>query len=398
MTTTALHTGLDPVVLDIDAIPMATDRTRGWEMIRAAGPVVRIGDLIMLTRREDVLAALRQPQLFSSRKAFDQMGAPLPLVPISYDPPEHTRYRTILQPHFSPRALAAMRPSLHRQAEELVDNLAGRGGCDAITDVAVPYPSQVFLTMFGLPPDDRDKLIGWKDAVLALATQPDPDPDHLVAALELFAYASHAVAHRRARPADDLLSRLLTAPEPLKDSEAVALCFVFVLAGLDTVTSSLGFALWKLATRPDLRHRLRAEPERIGQFIEDLLRVESTAQCLPRVTTRDVTIGGVGIPADTLVWLGIGAANREAAPPDVELDDETRRHWAFGSGPHRCLGSHLARLELRLVLGAWLETIPDFELVPGVEPRIQFPSINAGFDSLPLRWADQRRLRRCERR
>jgi hypothetical protein len=355
-------------------------------MIRAAGPVVRIGDLIMLTRREDVLAALRQPGVFSSRKAFDQMGAPLPLVPISFDPPEHTRYRTILQPYFSPRALAGMRPSLDRQARELVHNLAGRGGCDAIAEVAVPYPSQVFLTMFGLPPGDRDKLIGWKDAVLALATQPDPDPDYLVRALELFAYASRAVADRRANPGEDLLSTLLTAPDPLDDAEAVALCFVFVLAGLDTVTSSLGFALWKLATRPDLRLRLRAEPQRIGEFIEEMLRLESTAQCLPRVTTREVTIAGIDIAAETLVWLGIGAANREATAQDVELDGEMRRHWAFCSGPHRCLGSHLARLELRLVLTAWLTTIPDFELAPGVEPRIRFPSINAGFDSLPLIW------------
>jgi cytochrome P450 len=105
------------------------------------------------------------------------------------------------------------------------------------------------------------------------------------------------------------------------------------------------------------------------------------------MTTRQMSIAGIDIPADTLVWLGIGAANREATPPDVELDGQTRRHCAFGSGPHRCLGSHPARLELRLVLSAWLTTIPDFELAPGVEPRIRFPSINAGFDSLPLIWS-----------
>jgi hypothetical protein len=365
---------------------MSRDRGRGWQVIRDAGPVVRMGETIMLTRRQDVLTALREPALFSSRKAFDQLGCPLPLVPISFDPPDHTRYRRVLQPYFSPRALATMMPSLRAQAQDLVADLAARGGCDAVADLALPYPSQVFLTMFGFPLADRDQLIAWKNAVLVLMAQPNPDPADLAVALELFSYLASAVADRRANPGEDLLSQLLTGDEALSDQEAIGLCFLFVLAGLDTVTSSLGSAMWKLATRPDLRRQLREVPERIGEFIEEILRLEGPVPSVPRVTTADVTIGDVEIPADTLVWLCIGASNREdcALPPDIELDNGTPLHWAFGSGPHRCLGSHLARLELRLILTAWLAKVPEFELAPGTEPHIPFPATTFAFESVPL--------------
>jgi cytochrome P450 len=357
-------------------------------VIRDAGPVVRLDEQILLTRRADVLDALRQPGLFSSRQAFDQMGCPLPLVPISFDPPDHTRYRKLLQPFFSPRALSAMQPALQRQAEELVDDLVPLGRCDAVADLAVPYPSQVFLTMFGLPSTDLDQLIVWKDAVLDLMSHVDREGLDLTPALELFGYASRAVAERRAHPGPDLLSQLLTGDQPLSDEEGVSLCFLFVIAGLDTVTSALGAAMWKLATRPDLRRQLGREPERIGEFIEEILRLEGPVPAIPRVTTEDVTIGGVEVATGCLVNLGIGAANREGAdrlePDDVRLDGQTRPHWAFGSGPHRCLGSHLARMELRLLLTAWLARIPEFELAPGAEPRISYPATTYSFDSVPL--------------
>lgn len=381
---------IGPITIDVADIPMDTDRRRGWEAIRDAGPVVRVGEITMVTRRADVLEALRHPELFSSRQAFDQLGSPLPLVPVAIDPPDHTRYRKILQPYFSPRALAAMLPSLRRQAEELVDGLVVRGGCDAVTELAVPYPSQVFLTMFGFPLADRDRLIGWKDASLRLANQGEPDGDDLAAAFELFGYVTAAVAEHRAHPGDDMLSMLLTGDDPLTDQDAVGLCFLFVLAGLDTVTSALGFAMWTLATRLDLRATLREDPERIGEFIEELLRLEGPVPGVPRVTTQDATIGDVDVPAGTLLWLSLGATNREEhdqpLPDAVQLDGVPRRHWAFGSGPHRCLGSHLARMELRLVLTAWLARIPEFELAPGADPRIPFPATTFSFESLPLVW------------
>jgi hypothetical protein len=374
---------LDPTMLAMDI-----DRGRAWEKVRSAGPVVELGDTIMLTRRDDVLDALRHPEVFSSQRAFDRLGSPPPLYPISFDAPEHTGYRRILQPFFSPRALGGLMPSLRDQAAAMIDELAERGGCDAIAELAVPYPSQVFLTLFGFPRADRDRLIAWKDSVLTLFTQADRHQADLAPALELFDYVRAAVAERRRHPGEDLLSQLLTAPHPLGDHEAVGLSFLFVIAGLDTVTSSLGFALWKLATRPDLRRALRADPERMPAFIEELLRLEPPVPSVPRVTTREVIIGDVTLPEGTLVHLCIAASGREQTEPpmpeDVELDGRHRRHWAFGAGAHRCLGSHLARLELHAVLTRWLQRIPEFELAPGADPRVAYPSATFSFHSLPL--------------
>ncbi len=126
---------------------MATDRAVGWTTLRDAGAVVLGDGAYYLTRREDVLAALRSPQIYSSKSAFDILGSPLPLVPLAFDPPEHTRFRKILQPFFSPHTLGAMLPSLQAQAIEMIETIAAKDECEAISELAIPYPSQVFLTL-----------------------------------------------------------------------------------------------------------------------------------------------------------------------------------------------------------------------------------------------------------
>jgi len=163
---------IDVPELEWAALPMAADRGVGWKTLRDAGPVVHMDGWYYLTHREDVLAALRDPTVFSSKKAFDELGSPLPLVPLSFDPPEHTRFRKILQPFFSPHTLKEMLPSLQRQAIDIVDAAVAKGECDVMADIAIPYPSQVFLTLFGLPVEDRDRLIAWKDSVIALSELP----------------------------------------------------------------------------------------------------------------------------------------------------------------------------------------------------------------------------------
>jgi cytochrome P450 len=227
---------------DFDSLPMSLDRKVGWDALRDAGPVVFMNGWYHLTHREDVLNALRTPEIYSSRKAFDILGSPLPLVPISFDPPEHTRFRKILQPFFSPHTLNEMLPALQEQAVEMVDAIAAKGGCDVVTEIAIPYPSQVFLTLYGLPLRDRDRLIHWKDTVIALADLPNLDGADLAPALELFSYLTNAINERRESPEADVLSQLLTGTEPLDDAEAIGLSYLFVLAGLDTVTAAIGFA------------------------------------------------------------------------------------------------------------------------------------------------------------
>lgn len=377
--------------LEWATLPMATDRGDGWKVLRDAGPVVSMDGWYYLTRREEVLAALRDPELFSSKKAFDELGSPLPLVPIAFDPPEHTRFRKILQPFFSPHTLNDMLPSLQRQAIDIVDAAAAKGQCDIMADIAIPYPSQVFLTLFGLPLKDRDRLVGWKDNVIALTELPSMEGADLTPAVELAAYLSEAINERRKNPGRDVLSQVLTGEDPLDDGEAIGLSFLFVLAGLDTVTSAMGLAMLELARNPELRRTLRGSPEEIKVFVEEIVRLEPPAPIVPRVTTDAVTIGGVTLPPDTRVRLCLAAINRDDSDDistnDVVMDGKVHRHWGFGGGPHRCLGSHLARMELTLIVEEWLKRVPDFELATEGTPQIVFPANTFGLDSLPLRYS-----------
>lgn len=370
-------------------LPMAADRGAGWKALRDAGRVVFVDGWFYLSHREDVLAALRNPELFSSKKAFDVLGSPLPLVPISFDPPEHTRFRKILQPFFSPNTLAEMLPSLQKQAIDIVDRAIAKGVCEVVADIAIPYPSQVFLTLFGLPLEDRDRLIAWKDSVIALADSPTLEGVDLTPALELFAYLTEAINDRRANPGPDILSQVLTGKDALDDAEAIGLSYLFVLAGLDTVTASMTAALLELARNPELTALLREDPDQMSVFVEEIVRLEPPAPMLPRVTTAEVTIGGITLPPDTRVRLCIAAINRDDSDPistnDVVMDGKVHRHWGFGGGPHRCLGSHLARMELTLIVDEWLRRVPEFSLEEDYQPHIVFPANTFALERLPLK-------------
>lgn len=369
-------------------LPMTQDRGVGWAALRDLGPVVRGDGWYYLTRREDVLAALRSPEVFSSGIAYDDMISPVPLVPLGFDPPEHTRYRRILHQFFSPQTLGALLPSLQAQAIEIIEQIAARDQCEVMADLATPYPSQVFLTLFGLPLEDRARLIGWKDAIIAFSLTSDPSSVDLTPAVELYTYLAEAVARQRDQPCAGILSDLLHGSDPLTDDEAVGLSLVFVLAGLDTVTATIGATMVELARRRQLRRSLRDNPDRVAGFVEEMIRLEPAAPVLGRVTTRPVTVAGVEIPAGADIRLCIGAINRDGSDgysvDDFVLDGKLHKHWGFGGGPHRCLGSHLARMELKLVVTEWLARIPEFRLPPGYVPEITWPSATCGLPRLPL--------------
>lgn len=374
--------------LDYAELPMAHDRGAGWAKLRDLGPVLHGEGWYYLTRREDVLAALRDTESFSSRIGYDDMISPVPLVPLGFDPPEHTRYRRLLHPFFSPQTLNSILPSLQAQAIEIVDRIAPRSECEVMADLATPYPSQVFLTLFGLPLEDRTRLIAWKDAVIGFSLD-DPESVDLTPAVELFAYLTEAVHDQRRVPGAGILSQLLHGEDPLTDDEAVGLSLVFVLAGLDTITASIGAAMLELARRPSLRDSLRDSPDDIAGFVEEIIRLEPAAPVIGRVTTRAVTISGVTLPAGAEVRLCLGAINRDGSDAqsgdDFVLDGKLHKHWGFGGGPHRCLGAHLARMELRLVVSEWLSRIPEFDLAPGFIPEITWPAATCVLPRLPIR-------------
>lgn len=378
--------------VNINDLPFAHDRSRAWRELREGGEVVTSGEEVVLTSAAAVEFAAKRPQIFSSAKAFDVLGSPVPLVPIAIDPPDHTRFRRMLDPFFSPKKMAEREPELRRQAGELIDAIVAKGECEVMADLATPFPSQVFLTLFGLPMADRDRLVHWKDAILQF-TDPgsgEPTPEVLTYALELFTYLNEHIAERRTDTSgSDMLTQLIHDTEDggMDDTEILGLCFMFVLAGLDTVTSAVGFSLAKLAGDAELRQKISADFALIPAFIEDMLRVDGPVPFAPRVTTEEVEVAGRVLPKDTRVMLSYGSADRDPTRYDdadeVHLDGKTV-HFAFGRGPHRCLGSHLARLELRLILEEWHTRIPEYSLVDGKPPQVPWPTGTMGLQSVPL--------------
>ena len=379
--------------VNINDLPFAHDRSRAWRELREGGEAVASGEEIVLTSAAAVEFAAKRPEIFSSAKAFDRLGSPVPLIPIAIDPPDHTRFRRMLDPFFSPRKMAEREPELRRQAGELIEAIVAKGGqCDVMPALATPFPSQVFLTLFGLPMADRDRLVKWKDAILQFTdpSSSEATPEVMAHALELFTYLTEHIAARRAdSTGSDMLSQLMqdTDEGTMTDNEILGLCFMFVLAGLDTVTSATGFALAKLAGDAALRERIAGDFSLIPAFIEDILRVDGPVPFAPRVTTEEVEVAGRVVPKDTTVMLSYGSADRDPTryedADEVHLDNKSV-HFAFGRGPHRCLGSHLARLELRLILEEWHTRVPAYSHVDGKQPQMPWPTGTMGLLSVPL--------------
>jgi cytochrome P450 len=373
--------------------PMAHDRTAGWKYFRSFGDVFEGADgQWYLTSADNCQFAYSHPEIFSSAKAFDTLGSPIPLVPIAIDPPAHVRYRRVLDPMLAPRVINGMEEELRRQIGLIVDDFAATGSFDAVDDLARLYPTQVFLTVAGMPLEDRDQFIAWSEFIIenSVAGLDAAAPEVLEAAGAVFAYIGGFIEQKRANPGDDILSKVLQleGEDKWSDEELFGMVFLFVLAGLDTVTASIGFALYHLARDLELQARLRANHELIPSFIEEVLRLEPPAPIGPRVTLSEVEVDGVLIPESARINVVLGAANRDERrfpkPDGFSLETADRSHFAFGGGVHRCLGSHLAKRELKLVLEELFGRIGTFSLAPGAEPEIVWPSGTSHLKSVDL--------------
>ena len=377
-------------VLRLAELPMADDRAEGYAVIRAAGPVAHTDAGYLVTTRKLAEHVLKNPETFSSRRAFDALGSPVPLIPIAIDPPQHEHYRRLLQPYFAPRAAASQEDAVRSQVVDLIEQIAPKGSCDVVAELARPVPAQAFMDLFGFPREDLGRLLAWREDIVRMADLSgagEQPPKAKQSAAELSAYVSDHIAACRAGRAGGLLRDLLEGDTPFTDEEAIGLCFIFVLAGVDSVTNALSLMFAKLASRPALRRLLAEDPSAIPSAVEEMLRIDPANATLPRVATRDVVLEGVSIPAGARVGVAVGAANRDPADLDDPDDFDPRRTYnnlTFGSGPHRCLGVHLARMQLRVVLEEWHKRIPEYELAPGARPQVQWPTGVIGIDGVPV--------------
>jgi cytochrome P450 len=332
----------------------------------------------MVASRQAVEATFKNTDVFSS-EGFLELGNVRPLIPLSVDPPRHLKYRKILDPIFAPRQMDAIEDDVTARVNHFIDQFEARGECHFTHEFAEQFPSAVFLGLMGLPWEELDTFLRLKDGIIRPGgiemEQEERQQIQRDVGQELYAYFDAILDERLAAPKDDILTRFNTAEidgEKLTREEILDICFLFFIAGLDTVTDSLSCFFAFLAQHDDHRRQIVEHPDIIPSAVEELLRWETPVPNVPRMAKTDgCPVAGHTVPAGSFVLVNVGAANVDPAeyddPMDVRFDRDVNRHLAFGGGVHRCLGSHLARRELRVTLREWHRRIPEYSIKPGVE-------------------------------
>jgi cytochrome P450 len=375
---------------------------REYDRLREQGPVIRsdYGEhgFWVLTRHELILEAFQNPALFSNRAmVVNEPDPPYLWIPEMLDAPDHTAWRRLLGPYFSPGRVAKMEENVRGRCVELVEGLKDRGECDFVRDFAQKYPTTIFLELFGLPTEDLDTFLTWENMILhpgadkLLGRPGETRQDVQTRGMgEVMGYFSRLIADRRVKPQGDLVSDALNWQidgKPVQEEQLLSFCLLMFMAGLDTVTQTLGYSFHHLATHAEDRRRVATEPEVVPLAIEEFLR--AYAIVLPgRLVTEDVDFHGCPFKKGDMVLLPVNSATRDSAVfPDgdqVVIDRSPNPHIGFGSGPHRCLGAHLARRELRVAMDEWHRVIPEYRLADGAEVREHGQQL--GIDTLPLVW------------
>ena len=328
----------------------------------------------VFTRHEQVREMYKHPELFSSESFTPWDPNPAyRFIPTQIDPPDHIKYRQLLNPWFSPGAVDRIEPTARAVCRRYIAKLAERGRCDFMADFALHYPTEVFLIMLGAPGEDAELFVPWVDAFFKGL---GGDPEALAGMGEALAgirgYWVEALADRRRdavpRP-NDLASHLLQSSvddRPLTDDEMLDMLTVLVLAGLDTTRGQLGYLFRHLAMTPEHRSLLIDDPALISSAVEESLRVHTITFGDGRKVTQDVEFHGCPLKKDDMVYGLVAAANRDPRAFDradeFVPDRSANHHFGFAGGPHRCLGAHLARRELQIAVGEWLTAIPDFRI------------------------------------
>jgi cytochrome P450 len=381
-------------VFDIDYynVPGAEDdHVLAWKELHKGPDIIwtpRNGGHWIVTRAADMDFILRTTNPFSSNSiAIPPESKPVKLLPSESNPPEHTQYRNIINPWFTPKAVGELEERIRKHCVDLIEGLRPRGGCEFVAEFASIVPIVVFLQLVNLPVSQRSMLKGMTEDAVRGPTE----PDRVAAFLRLGEYMKGVIAERRADPGDDLLSRVVHAEvfgRPMNDAEIHSTCVTLMFGGLDTVAASMGFAARFLADNPGHRHQLRDNPALIPQAVNELLRRFGIAISARQVTS-DYQYGevlfkagdGVSMP----LWLHGVDERRFVNPLEVDFARKLPPNSTFASGPHRCPGSFLARTELKIFLEEWLKRIPDFGIPAGERPRLHNGSV-VSVRYLPLTW------------
>ncbi len=358
-----------------------------WDGIRAGQcPVAhteRWGSSWMPTKYEDLFAIAQDIQHFSSRDVLvapqgpppEWDGEELPEVlrdydvgapPITSDPPVHTWARRLLLPPFSVRAIAKYEPETRELCASLIDGFIENGRADGAVDYAQQIPPRVIASMLGIPQEEAATFTEWVRGFLELGlTNTDLQSE---SARQIFSYLWERIQEHKENPNDDLITYLLGATvdgEPVPEPHILGTCFLMLVAGIDTTWSSIGSAIWHLAENPQDRKFIIENPDKINTAVEELLRAYSPVT-MARYVAEDYQYDGCKMSEGDRVLMNFPAANRDPSkfvdPDKVLLDREVNPHIAFGVGIHRCAGSNLARMEMRVSIEEWLKRIPDFRL------------------------------------
>jgi cytochrome P450 len=340
---------------------------------------------------DEVVAVLRDHETYTSKVIAEIMGPTLDNAMVAMDEPEHRAHRDLVAPAFRPKLLARWEDELVRGVvDELIDSFAPLGRADLVRRLTFAFPVRVIARILGLPERDSQQFQRWSLELISIIVNWDRGIEALTA---LNAYFAEQVAERRARPSDDLISELIQTEldgHRLTDEEIFAFLRMLLPAGVETTYRSLGNLLFALLVHPDQLDEVVRKPELRAAAIEEGLRWETPLLMIPRQCVHDARLGGVDIPAGRGLNVFIGSANRDerrwAEPDRFDIHRTPAPHVSFGSGPHMCLGMHLARMETRVALGAVLDRLHDLRLDhEAPRPKI-VGSIFRSPDALPIRF------------
>jgi cytochrome P450 len=366
--------------------------------MRAEHPLVHsdlYGGFWVLTRYDDVTAAANDHESFTSAVPGTTLIPSTqprtdPLLPLELDPPEHSRYRALVNPVFAKPRIDALRPDLEALATSLLEPYARKGGGDVMREFAHPMSLGSLARLMNLPEEDEGRWFDWVERMYSNALL-DAD-DHAAAAREAEAYIGALIQERKKEPRDDFLGMLLQAEvegQRLSDLEVRQFGMLMLLAGYETTSGAMGMSLLYLAQHPELRAQLFGDVDGLKHTaVNELLRIVSPVQVFGRNAAHDVEMYGQTIPAGDVVLLGYGAANHDPSafehPERCVLNRQPNRHVAFGHGRHLCLGQHLARLELTIMIERFAALFPAFRVDPERPPTWKARGDVRGLASLHL--------------